>query len=237
MAGPRILALWSPPRCRSTAFFRMMLQRGDFLVVHEPFSVLYEQGGVEILGVTVRSAAGVLARLRELAEKQPVFFKDTTDCRYPEVLADTAFLGQDVTHTFLVRDPAEAIASYYALNPEVTRDQIGFETLHELYRAVRAATGTEPVVLDSAELIGNTADAVRDYCARVGIPFLRDALSWQAGNRPEWQATDRWHETVAKTTGIQALPAAHGVVVDDVPHLRGYLDHHLPFYRQLIKER
>lgn len=237
MAGPRILALWSPPRCRSTAFFRMMLQRGDFLVVHEPFSVLYEQGSVEILGVTVRSAADVLARLRELAVDTPVFFKDTTDCRYPEVLADSAFLGQDAVHTFLVRDPAEAIASYYALNPAVTRDQIGFETLYELYGAVRVATGEEPVVLDSAELIGNTADAVRAYCARVGIPFRPDALSWQPGNRPEWQATDRWHATVASTTGIAALPTAHGVVVDDVPHLRGYLDHHLPFYRQLIKER
>jgi hypothetical protein len=33
-----VLMLWSSPRSRSTAFFRMMAERGDFTAVHEPFS-------------------------------------------------------------------------------------------------------------------------------------------------------------------------------------------------------
>src|SRR6185312_11071158 len=84
---PRILALWSAPRCMSTAFFRMLL---------------------------------------ELAEHGPVFFKDTTDVHYPEVLADTAFLAEDAVHTFLIRSPQETIASYFRLNPEVRAEQVGF---------------------------------------------------------------------------------------------------------------
>ena len=35
MSGPRILALWAVPRSVSTAFERMMAQRGDFEVLHE----------------------------------------------------------------------------------------------------------------------------------------------------------------------------------------------------------
>jgi hypothetical protein len=43
-----VLALWSAPRCRSTAFERMMTERGDRVVVHEPFSRVVDFGTVEI---------------------------------------------------------------------------------------------------------------------------------------------------------------------------------------------
>ena len=40
--------LWATPRSRSTAFFRMMAERGDFTVVHEPFSYLAEFGYADV---------------------------------------------------------------------------------------------------------------------------------------------------------------------------------------------
>jgi len=36
-----IIALWSIPRSLSTAFERLMMQRGDFKVFHEPFSYFF----------------------------------------------------------------------------------------------------------------------------------------------------------------------------------------------------
>lgn len=45
-----LLMLWSAPRSRSTAFFRMMAERGDFTVVHEPFSYLAEFGYADVAG-------------------------------------------------------------------------------------------------------------------------------------------------------------------------------------------
>ncbi|HUD39315.1 MAG TPA: hypothetical protein VMR14_20630 [Streptosporangiaceae bacterium] len=53
--GP-ILMLWSAPRSRSTAFFRMMIERGDFVCVHEPFSYLAEFGHVDLEGTRYTSA-------------------------------------------------------------------------------------------------------------------------------------------------------------------------------------
>ena len=53
-----VLALWSAPRCRSTAFERMMMERGDRVVVHEPFSRVVDFGTVEV-GDRVASARNV----------------------------------------------------------------------------------------------------------------------------------------------------------------------------------
>jgi hypothetical protein len=54
-----LLMLWGTPRSRSTAFFRMMAERGDFTVVHEPFSYLAEFGYADVAGERVTSAAGL----------------------------------------------------------------------------------------------------------------------------------------------------------------------------------
>ena len=58
--------LWSAPRSRSTAFFRMMAERGDFTVVHEPFSYLAEFGYTDVAGIRVTCPADLLAALRDL---------------------------------------------------------------------------------------------------------------------------------------------------------------------------
>ena len=227
-----VLALWSAPRCRSTAFARMMAERDDRVVVHEPFSQVVDFGEVQVGDRVARSEQEVLAALRALAAEKPVFFKDTTDFHYPALLGDQDFLVA-ATHTFIIRHPAEAIASHYLLNPDLGRDEIGFAWLHEIFNAVRVATGATPVVIDSDDLLDRPADTVRAYCSAVGIPFLPDALRWQPGMRPEWQATSRWHESTSRTAGF-AREAGDGVeAVAANPVLRAYRDYQLPYYEQL----
>jgi hypothetical protein len=227
-----VLALWSAPRCRSTAFARMMAERDDRLVVHEPFSHVADFGEAKVGDRVAHTEQEVLAALRASAAEQPVFFKDTTDFHYPALLADQGFLTA-ATHTFIIRHPAEAIASHHVLNPDLGRDEIGFAWLHEIFTAVRAATGSTPVVIDSDDLLDRPADTVRAYCSAVGIPFLPDVLSWQPGMRPEWQATSRWHELTAATSGFTRGAGGGVAAVGANPVLRAYLDFHLPFYELL----
>jgi hypothetical protein len=233
----KILLLWSVPRARSTAFFRMMLERGDVLAVHEPFSTRAEHGVADVAGRTVGSERAVIDALTALSARRRVFVKDTTDEAYLEVLADADFLGSRVHSAFLIRHPAETIASYYAINPDVRRDQIGFDHLERLFVRVRELTGRPPPVIDAADLVTDPHATVERYCAAAGIDFRPTALSWVAGDRPEWRATARWHRDVAATTGFEQRPPRHGVVVDDVPRLRRYLDHHEPIYRRLYRHR
>jgi hypothetical protein len=225
------------PRSRSTAFFRMMAERGDFTVVHEPFSNLAEFGHTTIDGCQVRSQPELLAAIRALAARSPVFFKDTTDERYEAVLADDAFLAADAVHTFLIRDPAEAIASYYALNPSVQCAQIGVESLHELYTAVCRRTGRRPVVIDATDLVDAPDRVVEAYCARAGIPHRPEALTWQPGDRPEWRPTARWHRDVGRSAGFRPTERAGRVDVASHPVLGAYERHHRPFYDALFAER
>lgn len=227
-----VLALWSAPRSRSTAFARMMTERDDRVVVHEPFSRVVDFGEVEVGDRVAHTEQDVLAALRAIAAQKPVFFKDTTDFHYPALLADEAFLSA-ATHTFIIRDPAEAIASHHALNPDLGRDEIGFARLHEIFTAVQDATGTTPVVIDSDDLLDRPAETVRAYCSAVGIPFLPEALSWKPGMRSEWQTTDKWHRSTSRTSGFTrgTSDGAERVAAD--PVLRAYRDYHLPYYEKL----
>jgi hypothetical protein len=233
----RLVALWSAPRCRSTAFFRMMSERGDFTPVHEPFSYLAEFGVSEIDGVPAGDERELLTALRALAGRQPVFFKDTTDERYPGVLADTDFLGRDARHVFLIRHPRQTIASYYAINPEMTCDQVGFEALFELFEAVREQTGQTPLLIDAEDLMSDPEAVISAFCHHVGIDFKAEALAWRPQARDEWQPTERWHRDASASSGFAAPHKSDYVDVDADEVLSGYLAHHLPYYEKLRAQR
>jgi hypothetical protein len=226
------LMLWSVPRSRSTAFFRMMAERGDFTVVHEPFSYLVMYGQTDVGGIHVSSEADLITALLKLPGQ--VFTKETTGVRYPEVLATPEYL-EGVTHTFMIRDPRETIPSYLKLEPDAYVRSIGFELMYEIYTAVSDRTGRQPVVVDSADLVRDTEGTVKAYCAATGIAFVREALSWQPAQRPEWQPSRRWHETVATSTGLGAVSSEPAAVPDAVA--APYLRRHLPYYEALYARR
>lgn len=235
-----LLMLWSAPRSRSTAFFRMMAERGDFTVVHEPFSYLAEFGYADVAGTRVVSAPDLIAALRDLGARSCVFAKETTGKRYPQVLASASFLGSDAVHTFLIRHPRETIASYVRLNPDAPLHKIGFESLYEVYASVARLTGRPPAVVDAADLMLSPVAVISAYCARVGIPFVPAALSWRPADRPEWEPSRRWHAEVAASTGFRGAPAAGSrpcVDVERDPVLGRYLSHHLPYYQAMHARR
>lgn len=233
---PRLLALWSAPRCRSTAFLRMMAERGDFAVVHEPFSHVSDFGVAKVLDREVHSEQELIATLRELSRQQHIFFKDTTDFRYARALADTDFL-REATHTFIIRNPAAAIASHYRLNPKLRRDEIGFARLHEIFEAVTEATGATPLVLDSDELVAAPGQYVEAYCRHVGIPHMPEALSWNPVRLPAWERTARWHTAVSESCGLRSSPPLADVDVAGDPVLSDFLRYHEPYYQQMRSAR
>ena len=214
----------------------MMAERGDRLVVHEPFSHVADFGIAEVDGRVVRSERALIDALRELASRRPVFFKDTTDFHYPGLLRDTRFL-REATHTFMIRDPEAAIASHYRLNPELGRDEIGFAWLYEIYAAVRDATGGDPVVIDGDDLVAAPEAIVEAYCARVGIPYVREALQWKPKVLPSWECTARWHTSVSESSGFEPPRADGAVDVESHPRLREYLRYHRPYYERLYARR
>ena len=233
-----ILMLWSAPRSRSTAFYRMMIERGDFTGVHEPFSRLEVFGTADIGTRALATVPEVIAELRSLAATRQVFVKDTTDRRHPGVLADSRFLAEDAQHTFLIRHPRETLRSYLAIRRNPRIHEIGFETQYELYAKVSRLTGRDPLVVDASDLMRRPADTVRAYCAHAGIGFRPDALSWQPSDRPEWLGGfSHWFTGVAASSGLGKVPGRRSLDADQHPLLSTYLAYHLPFYQELYQRR
>lgn len=231
-----ILALWSAPRSRSTAFLRMMMQRGDFCVLHEPFSHLADFGDTTVNGEVVRSEPQLIESIRSLAQKTPVFFKDTTDFRYLDLLSDTRFL-REVTHTFIIRNPGDVIASHYRLNPHLTCEEVGFARLYEIFEAAMRASGKLSPVVDADDLVDDPVAIVREYCQLVGIPFIEEAMSWEPSMPEAWRRAPRWHESTGQSAGFERVEESSLTDISGNPTLSEYLRHHLPYYEKLRKYR
>jgi hypothetical protein len=224
------LGLWSAPRSMSTAFFRMMAERDEFCLLHEPFYACENGHPVPVGDRTLHGAQEVISFLRH--SEQQVFFKETTEYRHANLFRQHPEL-LEMTHTFIIRDPRRVIESHYALNPAVTRDEIGFEYLAEIFELVRQRTGTTPVVVDADLLVRDPAGVVSQYCRRVGLAERPEALRWSPSERPEWAATNRWHRDAAASSTFQPVERSYEVTTDNDERLAGYLTYHLPFYRQL----
>jgi hypothetical protein len=215
----------------------MMAERGDFTMVHEPFSYLAEFGQTEVAGERVTSTAGLISVLTSLGRDGRVFAKETTGRHYPEVLADRQFLAAGAQHTFLIRHPCETIASYRAIDPGAGLHKIGFESQYEIFAEVCRLTRRVPVVVDSDDLITGPAAVIRAYCVQAGIDFRPGALTWQPSDRPEWQPSRRWHADAAGSTGFARMAARPVTNPERDSVLSGYLSYHLPFYDRLHAQR
>ena len=231
-----VFALWSPPRARSTAFFRSMAERGDLTVLHEPFFSLRAYGETEAGPRTHRSAGSLLAWLRDETRDQSVFFKDTTDVRHDDVLADRRFLAE-TRHAFLIRRPEEIAASFYALSPGIGVNSIGLEIMCHLQAAVREAGGDASVVIDSDDLVERPEATMAAYCAAVGLPFYPRALTWEPGERPEWHRSARWHRDVSASSGFERRQRLYPDTVESSALLARLAARHQPFYEQLYAQR
>ena len=233
----RVLALWSVPRARSTAFAQMMLERTDVISLHEPFAQIANFGDTVIGGRLVRSEAEAIDAIQVLSRERRVFFKDTMDFRYPGVLGDQRFL-RETGNAMLIRHPREVIPSHYALNPELRVEDIGFTRLHELWSAILAAGQQAPLVIDSDSLVAAPEQVVRAYCDCMRIPFRPEALSWAPGNRPEWSRTQRWHVAASQSRQFEAASGgSYRHTVDNNAMLAGFCRHHLPSYEFLYRQR
>jgi hypothetical protein len=231
-----VFALWSAPRARSTAFFRSMVERGDMVAVHEPFSDLAGLGETDVAGRPFDSIATFLTWLADETHDVDVFLKDTPNSRHREVLADRRFLAE-AQHAFLIRRPEEIAASMYAIVPDMGVDAIGLEFLHTLYTAVSDVGARRPVVIDSDDLVTRPAATMAAYCAAVGLPFIQEALTWEPGDRHEWRRSARWHVEVSASSGFTARQRVYPNTVENFDELARFAAHHLPFYEQLHAQR
>jgi hypothetical protein len=112
-------------------------------------------------------------------------------------------------HAFLIRDPAELLASYARVRATPTLDDLGIWQQAGIFDRFGGP------VIDSHDLLDHPEPVLRALCAALGVPFSARMLRWPAGPRDTdggW--APYWYESVWRSTGFgryrppdRALPA------------------------------
>jgi hypothetical protein len=204
------LAMWSGPRNVSTAFMRAWENRGDTLVVDEPFYAHY----LEATGISHPGRAEVLAHherdWRRVVESLLAPLPSGVAILYQKQMSHHLLpdMGREwldaMTHAFLIRDPRLVVAS---LNEKLATFDLaatGLPQQVEIFEHVLARTGRVPPILDSADLLANPEGMLRRLCTVLDVPYSARMLRWPAGRRDTdgvW--AKYWYERVERSTGFE----------------------------------
>ena len=215
--------------------------RPDCSVVDEPFYACYlQETGLShpcreaVLAAQSHSRETVIRELTESAVATPLQYQKHMTHHMPRGM-DMAWCAE-LKHCFLIRSPAEVIASYLHMMPTVSEDAIGIVRQAELFEEITAVTGQEPAVLDSGDVLRDPAGILEQLCEYLGIVWLPDAmLHWPAGPRDSdgvW--APHWYRSVESSTGFAAyrprqveLAAEHRALAESMNR----------YYRQLAQRR
>jgi hypothetical protein len=232
LAQQKPVALWCVPRSISTAFERVFVERDDFEVLHEPFSMSYYHSEDRLSerfadeeSDPANNYSNVLDEVLRPRERR-VFLKDMAYQAKPLVGSD---LASKFVNTFIIRDPKYVLVSMYKMWPDFTLEEAGYDDLYRLFRVAQEA-GQNPIVVDSMTFSENPVSVLSRYCELAGIPFERDSLSWQPGEVSHWENWDGWHDEAQKSTGIKPAERRDPILP---PELNEMYERCLPAYYEL----
>ncbi len=225
-----------------------MRERGDLQCLHEPFLHYYylqktskelrlfdsEDGHPE-------SYEATRDMILDMAEVAPVFVKDMSYYVMPELLDDIEFCCR-IRHCFLIRHPRNSLLSYYRLDPGFSCEEVGLVAQWQHFQGIQKMGLEKPVVLEAEAIQSDTKSVMRLFWNELGLDYKKDAFEWSSVSTPQdWQYVKGWHQQVGASTGIKSIAVKDEEIVaeefqkaiDQAPHLKQYLNAHLPSYEAL----
>ncbi|MBL8863203.1 MAG: sulfotransferase family protein [Planctomycetes bacterium] len=201
------LNIWSGPRNVSTALMYSFAQRSDTRVVDEPLYAHYlrhtgadHPGRERVLAAQDDDGARVVRDVILGPSDRPlVVFKQMA---HHLVGLDPGFLAL-TANVLLTREPEEMLTSLVENIPDPILRDTGYAAQTAI-AAQLASIGQEPCVLVAHRLLQDPEGLLTRLCARLGLPFERAMLSWEAGPRPEdgvWAPF--WYASVHRSRGFQ----------------------------------
>jgi hypothetical protein len=183
--------------------------RADTCVVDEPFYAAFLSASSvrhpmqeEVLASQPTSRSEVIAKSLQNPLEPPCtiqYQKHMTHHMIGEIDEDWF---KSLKHAFLIRHPAEVVASYSAKRESITAWDLGFFQQKNLYD-MTLKLGFRPPVLDAADVLMNPRHCLTELCRRLDIEFDENMLHWPAGYRKSdgvWAA--HWYNSVAQSTGF-----------------------------------
>ena len=241
---PSRIAMWSGPRNLSTALMRSFSSRPDTAVLDEPFYAHYlQETGIEHPGrhEVIAAYETDWQRVIDLITgpipggKSIWYQKHMAQHMLPQIDLQRLIAPRELTHAFLIRDPAEVISSYTKVHAHMTLTETGLPCQADLFERVRTATGTIPPVIDARDILLDPARSLRRLCESLAIEFMPRMLHWAAGPHPDdgnW--APHWYAGVYKSTCFDAYKPR----TEDLPdHLQPMLKEARGLYDRLAEHR
>ena len=234
------IAMWSGPRNISTAMMRAFENRPDCAVADEPFYAAYlAETGLdhpmrdEVLASQPQDWRTVARGLVEDAPAAVYYQKHMTHHMLPDFGLDWTAACRNA---FLIRDPAQVLASYIRKRAEVTLDDIGVVRQRELFDREADRLGRAPLVIEGADVLTDPRPTLGALCEALGIPFRDEMLAWPAGPRDSdgvWAPA--WYEAVERSMWFSAPERAIATPLSD--DLKRIAEAARPHYDALAKHR
>lgn len=235
------IAMWSGPRNISTAMMRAFENRPDTEVWDEPMygHYLYKTGiphpgADEVISDQGTDWEAIAKRcLGDSPSSAPVFYqKHMTMHLLPEMNQDWV---RGLTNCFLIRQPDQVVASYGAVRPDLTLDDLGFIQQAKLFDYVIKTTSTMPLVIDSKDFLLDPDAMLRAMCEQLDIPFRTEMIVWPEGKRDSDGVWGKyWYDSVWKSTGFAEYEEK---TLNLSPEMQQIADQAEPYYQVLYQHR
>jgi hypothetical protein len=164
---------------------------------------------------------------------KPVFYqKHMTMHLLPDM--DRNWLA-GLNNCFLIRHPDQVVASYGAVRPDLSVEDIGFVQQAELFDYVSKLTQTIPLVIDSRDFLRDPEAMLGLLCKSLEIPFLPDMLTWPKGQCESDGVWGKyWYSSVWKSTGFAEYQEK---TLNLSTNFQALADAALPHYEKLYQHR
>ncbi len=224
------IAMWSGPRNISTAMMRAWENRLDTQVVDEPFYACFlsATGLVhpmqeDVLASQSNDWQTVIAQHLSGPLTSPAFIQYQKQMTQHMVAPLNMDWFRSLRHAFLIRHPAEVVASYQQKRGSVNADDVGFAKQRELFELAKRYSNKPPPVIDASSVLKDPRKSLSALCAALDVAFDEAMLSWPAGRRASdgvW--APHWYNKVEASTGfapyeprVPKLSAAEQKVVNE----------------------
>jgi hypothetical protein len=230
------IAMWSGPRNLSTAMMRSFGNRADCWVSDEPFygAFLKTSGADHPMRDAVIAAMDCDWRsvARSLAGPapggKPIWYQKHMWHHMVGPVGYEDFQG--FSHAFLIRDPANMIASYLRKREVASFEDFGLARQAEFFAREADRLGAPPPVVDANDVLADPRGTLGALCARLGIAFDPAMLHWPPGRRPtDGPWAPHWYQAVEASTGFGPPDGPAELPVEAL----AVADRCRPYYEQL----
>lgn len=163
----KLIVLISTPRSLSTVFYRMMEARGDCAALCEPgvdaytLSYMPEFADAICDPYSAKTFEDTEKKILLALHDNPIVFIKEMGFAAREYLLKNRLrevILHDAYCIFLIRDPHQAMISFYKKFPESFEqlsDWFGYDTLYELYEEIKRQSRHKPLIIVADALVAN----------------------------------------------------------------------------------